>query len=445
MRLYIFFLMTLHAAFPSHADDTLWQPDFSRPDWSKGWDLSGEGIDIIDGAILRVSRTSDGRSIASIRLPVEGSQPLLLRFSARSAPGGFNGYGNAYPRVSGFVADAGGERLKDQAKAVPFNWPVESWHAYELDFQPASGTDVLELRIGVPGGTGFVEVRDLRLLTGKPEEPALSEDGLPIIPGAKAFVYKEAAGERLQIHGFFPEGWSPDDQREAVVFFHGGGWYGGNPIQFANQSRYLADRGLVTFTVEYRTQARGGTPFDCVEDARSAMRWVRAHASQLGIDPNRIVAGGGSAGGHLAAGTALITTINAPADDPSVDTAPVALLLFNPVIDTGPGTGYNAVRLGERATEMSPLHQVGNHEVPPTLIMQGKADTTTPPARAQAFQQAAHAKGYEVVLAEYDGVAHGFFNSGRAYYETLKASHQFLKDQGFAVGDFVLPPHPQAK
>ena len=147
------------------------------------------------------------------------------------------------------------------------------------------------------------------------------------------------AGAALQLHVFTPPGYSPTDARPAAVFFFGGGWLGGAPTQFFPHCEWLSQqRGMVAISCEYRTASShdGATPFDCVADGRSAMRWVRSHAAELGVDPHRIAAGGGSAGGHVAAATATCTSLDDAHDDMSVDPTPNALLLFNPVYDNGP-------------------------------------------------------------------------------------------------------------
>jgi len=105
----------------------------------------------------------------------------------------------------------------------------------------------------------------------------------------KALAYKtvDKKGEltELNLQVFLPEGHQPSDRRPAIVFFHGGGWYGGTPDHMYPQCRYLALRGMVAISVEYRTiKAFGTTPQECVKDGKSAMRWVRTHAAELGID-----------------------------------------------------------------------------------------------------------------------------------------------------------------
>lgn len=148
------------------------------------------------------------------------------------------------------------------------------------------------------------------------------------------FVYKTVGERKLMLDLDYPPGWKPADKRPAMVFFFGGGWTQGTPNQFTPQAKYFAKRGLVCVRADYRLRGKDSVQIDkCVEDARSAMRWVRSHAAQLGIDPNRIVAAGGSAGGHLAACTFFAGEINAPNDDQSISPQPNAMVLYNPVLD----------------------------------------------------------------------------------------------------------------
>ena len=130
--------------------------------------------------------------------------------------------------------------------------------------------------------------------------------------GTKSFVYKKTKQADLEIVVHYPLGWKDSDKRPAIVFFFGGGWENGKITQFEPQASYLARRGMVSARADYRVKSRQGvTPKECVEDAKSAVRWLRANAAKLGVDSDRIVAAGGSAGGHIAACTAFTPGLDA--------------------------------------------------------------------------------------------------------------------------------------
>ncbi len=165
--------------------------------------------------------------------------------------------------------------------------------------------------------------------------PATSEAAVPAeLQQAEIFTYKTVADVSLPLYVFKAEGCQASDHRPAIVFYFGGGWRSGSPTQFATHAQYLASRGMVAICVEYRVQSRHGVNVaQCVADAKSAMRWVRSHAGELGIDPQRIASAGGSAGGHLAAAVALLPGHDDPQDDTSVSCVPDAMVLFNPAVD----------------------------------------------------------------------------------------------------------------
>ena len=161
-----------------------------------------------------------------------------------------------------------------------------------------------------------------------PNDPLEASFGPPL-EGSETAVFKEVGGVQLRLHIFKPDGHRPEDSRAGVVFFFGGGWQGGNPGQFQEHSKHLASLGLVSICAEYRVKGKHGTtPFECVADGKSAVRWVRAHAAELGIDPERIVAGGGSAGGHVAACTGTLREFDENDEDLRVSSRPNALALL---------------------------------------------------------------------------------------------------------------------
>ena len=131
----------------------------------------------------------------------------------------------------------------------------------------------------------------------------------------------------LNLHVFTPPGHQPSDNRPAIVFFFGGGWVDGSASHFHPQCEYLASRGMVAISAEYRVKnLHGTTPQECVKDGKSAIRYVREHAAALGIDPNRIAAGGGSAGGHVAAATGTLTAYEEPGENLAISSKPNALV-----------------------------------------------------------------------------------------------------------------------
>jgi acetyl esterase/lipase len=184
-------------------------------------------------------------------------------------------------------------------------------------------------------------------------------------------------------------------------------------------------------------------PPEGVSDARSCIRWVRANAPRLGVDANRIVASGGSAGGHLAAATATLSGPDSAGEDKGVSCVPNALVLFNPALVLAPYgdlklQGFEArvsrERLGAEPESLSPIHHL-RKGMPPTIIFHGKADTTVPYVTAEAFAQAMTEWGNRCELVGYEGQPHGFFNArrsgGRFYRETLARTDEFLVSLGY--------------
>ena len=259
----------------------------------------------------------------------------------------------------------------------------------------------------------------------------------PQMAGAKTEVYKTIGGVKLNLYIFEPEGHKTSGNRAAIVFFFGGGWTNGSPAQFENQSRYFASRGMVAISADYRVYGRNKVQVpDCIRDAKSAIRYIRRNAARLGIDPNRIAAGGGSAGGHLAAAAGVIPNLEEPDEDTKVSSRPNAMVMFNP-----------ALVIPEMATEqmkgvdpkaVSPVEHVA-HGAPPAIIFHGKADTTVPYSTAERFTTKMIAAGNRCELVGFEDQKHGFFNYGRGggkyYLETLRKADEFLVSLGFLKGN----------
>ena len=149
--------------------------------------------------------------------------------------------------------------------------------------------------------------------------------------------YKTVGDTTLTVSIFNPPDHRPDRPVAGIVFFHGGGFNIGAPANFYAQASYLARRGLVAICVEYRIRSRHRTTQrEAIQDAFSAMRWVRRHVADLGIDPKRLAVSGGSAGGFLAGAVTTLSGLDEPGEDTSVSPRPDALVLFNSYLDRGP-------------------------------------------------------------------------------------------------------------
>lgn len=271
----------------------------------------------------------------------------------------------------------------------------------------------------------------------------------PEFAGARAEVYKQVGDVNLQLWVFDPPSHTRNDPRPAIVFFFGGGWTSGTPAQFEQHGRYLSQQGMVAILADYRVRGRHQTLADrSVADAKSAIRWVRQHAERLGIDRDKIVAAGGSAGGHLAACTAVIQELDEPSESEAISSVPNALALFNPAVVLSPFDGIEideakqselATRIGVPAVQISPIHHV-RPGLPPTIIFHGEADTTVGFNTARRYAEVNQALGNRCDLVGYPGAAHGFFNHGRGgdpgahYLDTLSRLHGFLFSLGYLDG-----------
>ena len=248
--------------------------------------------------------------------------------------------------------------------------------------------------------------------------------------------YKKVGDTVLHLHVFHPPGHKASDKTPAIVFFFGGGWVGGNPSQFYKQSAYLASRGMVAISAEYRTQKSSGTtPQECVKDGKSAMRWVRSHAAELGIDPDRLAAGGGSAGGHVAAATGTLKGFNEDGEDTKTSCRPNALVLFNPVFDNGP-QGYGYDRVKDYWKEISPMDNI-DASTPPTTVFFGTKDKHVPVATAKRYEKLMQDAGGRCDLHLYEGEEHGFFNTAK-FAATLTEADIFLTSLGYLKGEPTL-------
>jgi acetyl esterase len=266
----------------------------------------------------------------------------------------------------------------------------------------------------------------------------------PNPPAMKTLLYKKVADRELHVDVFRPEQARPPAGHPAIAFFHGGGWVFGRPAEFHGACRRYAAKGFVTFSFQYRLSVKADgtyphpdiTLVESVKDARSAIRWLRANAAELGIDPNRIIVAGQSAGGQLAWGTVLFEAINEADDDLKISPRADALLLYS--------SNYNTMEawadmiMDRRRSEIwsvSPHHSL-KAGLPPALAFHGNKDSMVGYYIAQRFAARTRELGNPFELITLDGRDHylGEENEKYARYfdeAILERTDEFLRQHGF--------------
>jgi acetyl esterase/lipase len=251
-------------------------------------------------------------------------------------------------------------------------------------------------------------------------------------------IYKKVNNNELSLYIFEPTKRNKKELLPLIVFFHGGGWNNGNPDQFFPHCEYLGTRGMIAISAEYRVRSKHGTsPVDSVIDGQFVIHWIRNHSSQLGVDPQKIIAAGGSAGGHIALCTALIGGYKPDFEEYHIDSVPNALVLFNPVVDTV-SNSLIASLFEKNSKNLSPIHNI-KKKVPPIVIFHGTRDKVVPFKDAELFTRKMKELGNRCELVPFERKGHAFFNFGiyknNPYKQTLRYTDKFLFSLGFLKGE----------
>jgi len=261
------------------------------------------------------------------------------------------------------------------------------------------------------------------------------------LPREQVLIYKTVDMAKLRMDVFNPPNHKSTDKSPCILFFHGGGWTGGKLDQLYPHARYLSSRGMVAIGVEYRVEAtHRTTPLECVKDAKSAFRWVRKNAEQLGIDPEKVVGCGASAGAHIVAVAGSTDGLDEEGEDTTISARPDAMVLFNPVLSTGTN-GYGYDRVKDYWKEISPIHNI-SEKTPPTVLFFGTEDQHIPVDLVKKYKKLMEEKGVRCDLHFYEGQPHGFFNywknDGKYYYKILLEIDKFLASLGYIEGEPTL-------
>jgi acetyl esterase len=227
----------------------------------------------------------------------------------------------------------------------------------------------------------------------------------PTVAGPVSHVFATRGTTDLKAYVFSPQVTKTASPTAAIVLFYGGGWVAGEPSWAFGRAQHFAERGMVAVAAQYRlSDQKEITPLDAVEDAGDAIRWVRTHAGELGVDPNRIAAYGWSAGAHLAASTAIVQLT----PDRAVSCVPDALVLESPAVAASSDAWFRRL-LGSKAKpeDLSPDEHI-RAGLPPTIIVEGREDTVTPLPGVQRFADRMKAANNRCELYVFDGAGHLF-------------------------------------
>lgn len=250
----------------------------------------------------------------------------------------------------------------------------------------------------------------------------------------KEIIYKHTKGQPQALEVFFPEGHDPSNAKvPCLLLFHGGGWGNGDKKTFHYDCEYFASRGIVAITANYfmytkeqrlklpETVSRKAA---CVTDAKSAIRWVKQHGAELGIDPDKLIVGGGSAGGHISILSTTNPGLNDPADPQGIDTEVAAYVLFNPALS----------QQDDQYPEINALNHLTS-DFSPAVVFFGTED------RWKKGWDSAHAKlkelgaGDRIQLWLAENEEHAFFNKQPWKDLSLIKADRFLQSLGLLDGE----------
>jgi len=250
--------------------------------------------------------------------------------------------------------------------------------------------------------------------------------------------YGEVLGFRpLELDLYVPAGL--EGPVPVVVYVHGGGWQRGSrrdppPLLDADFYDQIATQGLAVAAVDYRLSGEARFPAP-LEDVRAAVGWVRDHAADYALDPERVFLWGDSAGGHLA----LLAALTGSAVRAVVAWFPVTDLVGMPfdlaeasgVPDSGPDSrearllGAPAASVPDLARQASPVAHV-RADAPPVLLMHGTADDLVPAAQSIRLAEALGRAGARVELELVPGASH-FWKGAGDVAAIIARSVEFLR------------------
>ncbi len=236
----------------------------------------------------------------------------------------------------------------------------------------------------------------LKLVNTEPQVP-------DEITEIKDIVYKTINDDTLGLDIYQPA--KLESPKPVLIFIHGGGWRKGKKEDYLYYLLHFAQQGYITATISYRLK----TPFPAaVEDVKCAVRWIRAHAAEYSIDPNKIAVIGGSAGGHLSMMVGYSSDVpdfDIDCDMDSISSKPQAIVnLYGPVDLTTEYAHTHKLTVNfigqtweenpDAYKKASPISYITPDD-PPTLTFHGTKDELVPIRQADMLQEKLEEAGVE--------------------------------------------------
>ena len=255
--------------------------------------------------------------------------------------------------------------------------------------------------------------------------------GIPAVRITRDIVYAEYGQRRLKLDVYRPPESADERLLPGIVVVRGGKWQQGDKEGFSYIAGQLAMEGFVTASIEYRTTHEAKFPA-AVEDVKAAVRWMRSHAAEYGLDPRAIGAIGGSAGAHLVA--MLATTASGTPSEVQAVVAMGGAYDLEPRSDVGREfidavTEFIGAPLDAHAAIVaaaSPARHVSSRSAP-LLLLHSTSDPVAPFARAVEMEQSYRRAGAPVTLKGIDARGlHGFWGSPHYFPEAKRQAVQFL-------------------
>ena len=235
-------------------------------------------------------------------------------------------------------------------------------------------------------------------------------------------IYKKIDSVNLEFKLYKPDSFNPKKKYNTIILFHGGGFNSRYADQFSRHSKYFNTRNFIAITPVYRIKSlHDTTPQESCDDAKDLIEYLYSNADKYNINKDRIFVGGGSAGGLLALSTTFWKVKNHKIK---------GLILYNPIVDTGPNSAFSKRRSGNYSLDISPINNI-NKSHPPSIIFHGSLDEMEPINKIKKYKEISSKYGTRCDVIIYSGQGHSFFNKQEFFIKTSEEVDKFLSSLGY--------------